>query len=265
MLHSLVLKLEAQNEAVIPAGTGHLTLANFMDRIRKIDPSLSSGLHSLDGLKPYTVSALQGEFKTTGYRMQIAPGQVYSLRYTLLNGSIPFSGLCSCLKKEPSLRLDQAVFSLSEIISDPGLSPLAGFTNFKKISEQAVSRRTITLKFSSPTAFRSAGKRNAIFPHPSLVFGSYLNKWNSFSPHKLDEKVKDICEAEVVPSSYKLETTMLDFGSYRELGFTGWCTYLLPRSITEDIVVCLNALADFSFYCGTGAKTAMGMGQTRRV
>jgi CRISPR-associated endoribonuclease Cas6 len=265
MLHSLVLKLQAQNDAVIPAGTGHLSLALFMNLIRQVDAVVSLSMHSLDGLKPYTVSALQGDFRSSGRCQSITAGQFYTLRYTLLNGTIPLSRLRSCLKKEPSLRLDQAVFKLAKIISDPGLSPLAGFTNFKKISEQAGNRRTITLKFTSPTAFRSDGKRNAVFPNPALVLGSYLNKWNSFSPHKFAENIKGICEAEVVPSAYHLETTMLDFGSYRELGFTGWCTFLVSRSVPEDIVVFLNALADFSFYCGTGAKTTMGMGQTGRV
>jgi CRISPR-associated endoribonuclease Cas6 len=32
-----------------------------------------------------------------------------------------------------------------------------------------------------------------------------------------------------------------------------------------DKLKALNALADFAFYCGTGAKTTMGMGQTRRI
>jgi CRISPR-associated endoribonuclease Cas6 len=120
------------------------------------------------------------------------------------------------------------------------------------------------MEFLSPTAFRSGGRRNVIFPDPGLVFGSYFNRWQAFSSVKLDDTITSWFEKMIV-ARYQLETRFLDFGSYQEVGFSGRCRFLLNRNTPEEIVTGINALADFAFYCGTGAKTTMGMGQTRRV
>jgi CRISPR-associated endoribonuclease Cas6 len=64
---------------------------------------------------------------------------------------------------------------------------------------------------------------------------------------------------------YRLESKIWDFGSYQEVGFTGVCRFEIEKNVSNDKVVILNALADFAQFCGTGAKTTMGMGQTRRI
>ncbi len=48
------------------------------------------------------------------------------------------------------------------------------------------------------------------------------------------------------------------------LGFTGTVTFDIHRQASPDLVYQLNLLADFAMFCGTGKKTAMGMGQTYR-
>ena len=65
-------------------------------------------------------------------------------------------------------------------------------------------------------------------------------------------------------SNYRLATRLMDFGSYSELGFNGQATYECSDNIPVEHVKSLNALADFAFYAGVGAKTTMGMGQCRR-
>ena len=71
--------------------------------------------------------------------------------------------------------------------------------------------------------------------------------------------------SEVLVSRYRLETKMLAFNNYQELGFLGSCVYSANDDVPEDKLRTLNALADFAFFCGTGAKTTMGMGQTRKL
>ena len=66
---------------------------------------------------------------------------------------------------------------------------------------------------------------------------------------------------------------MLDFGKHKAIGFVGSCAYqffLEHQSYSNDkdnteMLRLANLLADFAFYCGTGYKTTMGMGQTRRI
>jgi CRISPR-associated endoribonuclease Cas6 len=49
-----------------------------------------------------------------------------------------------------------------------------------------------------------------------------------------------------------------------QVGFVGRVTYGLMAE-NEAARCQLNTLADFAFYAGVGMKTAMGMGQCRRV
>ncbi|MBA7586214.1 CRISPR-associated endoribonuclease Cas6 [subsurface metagenome] len=137
------------------------------------------------------------------------------------------------------------------------------FQSYQGILDSASAGRQVDLEFLSPTTFRSGGK-NIIFPQPELVFGSYLNKWQTFSPIKLDDSLPSWFD-KVMVARYRLQTHILDFGSYREVGFTGKCRFELDKATPDKVVVTLNALADFALYCGTGAKTTMCMGQTRRT
>jgi CRISPR-associated endoribonuclease Cas6 len=120
------------------------------------------------------------------------------------------------------------------------------------------------MEFLTPTVFRSGGKRNNVFPEPALVFGSYWNKWQALSPVKMDDALNSYFE-KISVTRYRLETGIWDFGSYQEVGFSGTCRFEIDPSIPDDKKACINALADFAQFCGTGAKTTMGMGQTQRI
>ena len=48
------------------------------------------------------------------------------------------------------------------------------------------------------------------------------------------------------------------------MGFVGRAFFEVAPKAGEDLARRVNALADFAFFCGTGKKTTMGMGQTVR-
>jgi len=56
-----------------------------------------------------------------------------------------------------------------------------------------------------------------------------------------------------------------EYRTERFTGFVGKCTFRLKGHPSSDIIKALNTLADFAFYSGTGMKTTMGMGLTRRI
>jgi CRISPR-associated endoribonuclease Cas6 len=66
-------------------------------------------------------------------------------------------------------------------------------------------------------------------------------------------------------SGYRLKTGLLDFGTYRELGFQGDVSYEIDARAPDELVKTIQALGDFAFFSGVGAKTTMGMGQARRM
>ncbi|MEK7281238.1 MAG: CRISPR system precrRNA processing endoribonuclease RAMP protein Cas6, partial [Chloroflexota bacterium] len=96
------------------------------------------------------------------------------------------------------------------------------------------------------------------------VFGSLLARWNDLSPMKLSESIKAIVEGKVKLSRYNLRTHILHFPNYQEVGFEGSSVFMIDKDVDDETVQALNALADFAFYSGVGAKTTMGMGQTVR-
>lgn len=265
MIYSIVVNLESEHDAEISANLGHHALALFLGLIRRVDEPLSQRLHSIEGQKPFTVSPLQGKFGRRKTSISLRAGTACWLRFTALEEAVFATLMDSLIRGEPHLHLEQADLRIADVITHPQGSPWAGFNSFEQMLESASAEKKVSLHFASPTVFRSAGKRNVAFPSPELLFGSLLSKWNAFSENKLDSTLVDAFKSTVLLSRYKLETKMLDFNSYQELGFVGSCSYIIDNSVTEEASRLLNALADFAFYCGTGAKTTMGMGQTRRL
>ena len=129
--------------------------------------------------------------------------------------------------------------------------------------------------FSSPTTFRSGG-RFLPFPLPELIFGSLLDRWQTFAPIALHPEVRRFAEEAVVLSQYKLRTRSMPYkqGSKKQddqgqrggwqIGFTGRVVYTVMNPDRYWLNV-LHLLATFAFYSGVGYQTGTGLGQVRLV
>lgn len=264
MIYSVLLNLEAEHDAEIASNLGFHINALFLGLIKSVDETLAEKLHSMDSLKPFTVSPLQGKFTQRNGGLVIRKHEQCQLRFTALEDGVFARVMENLIKGRAQLRLQKARLEVTDVITSPQGSPWAGFASFEGLLEQENPDRNISFEFASPTVFRSDGKRNIAFPSPDLVFGSLLNKWNAFSEIKLDSDLLEQVKESVLISRYKLETKMLDFNKYHELGFIGTCAYVINDMIPKGIAGQLNALADFAFFSGVGAKTTMGMGQIKR-
>jgi CRISPR-associated endoribonuclease Cas6 len=267
MLYSIVLKLKAEQDATISPTQGYYGYALFLSLLNSVAPDLAHHVHSTEEAKSVTISPLQGKFlKVTGKEVIISKGAEYWFRLSLLEDTVFANFLHSLLKGEKNreIQLESAIFSLTDVITEPNNSPWAKFDSFHSLWERSIPQRKITLQFLSPTAFRSKG-RNIIFPEPELVFSSYLSKWNAYSPISFDDSLKSRIFPQLIATRYKLQSHILDFKTYKEVGFEGVCTFEIKQNVSEETLRQINALADFAFYAGTGAKTTMGMGQTRRI
>lgn len=265
MIYSMVLNLEPAHDAEISANQGRHALALFLSLIERVDGPLADTLHSDDGQKPFTISSLQGKFSRRKTSIFVRSKSPCWLRFTILEEKVFAKLMHSLLKGKTNVHLGDADFCVADVITHPQGSQWAGFDSFHGMLERASEERKILLQFTSPTVFRSAGKRNIAFPSPELVFGSLLSKWNAFSENRLDTTLVKTFGNGVLVSRYKLETKMLGFEDYQELGFVGKCEYIISSNVSQETLRTLNALADFAFFAGAGAKTTMGMGQTRRM
>ncbi len=142
--------------------------------------------------------------------------------------------------------------------------------SYAEIVSRAGDAVNITLEFMTPTAFHVYGMAY-VLPDPVRVFESYLAQWNLFSPSalRIAGAWLDWLRQSVVISRHRLETSVLRFDTHSQIGFIGLVSFSIPRARVaatgDEPLRILNCLADFAFFCGTGHKTAQGMGQTRRV
>jgi CRISPR-associated endoribonuclease Cas6 len=162
----------------------------------------------------------------------------------------------------------------------PHPSSWSGHATFEELWAKAQSREHLRMRFYSPTCFRVTRTpgRSEFVAEPSLwhCVQSWLNRWNRFAPLPLffnRERLLDFVEACGHLRKARIETRMMDFGKYPQRGFVGSVEWVLSceRSMwfdgmqAEYLLKEIDALARFAFYCGTGYKTTMGLGQSRRV
>ncbi|MBA2277600.1 MAG: CRISPR system precrRNA processing endoribonuclease RAMP protein Cas6, partial [Chloroflexia bacterium] len=117
----------------------------------------------------------------------------------------------------------------------------------------------LVLRFTSPTTFRQAGD-HFLHPTPRLVFGSHLRRWRAFAPVALDAlslaRLEHIRLVEV-----DLQHIDVDLTVARHPAITGWARYRVDGA-DDAFARQVATLAAYAAYCGTGARTSFGMGQT---
>ena len=268
-LHAVVLRLLPKASITIPIGLGHQVHAAFLAMISEVDPNLAEELHAAGAqYRPFTASPLRGGTRIEAERLLLFTNRTCSLRFTALAPHI-YRRLAEHLllsSRLPILRLGKAELLITELIGTPGSSSWAGCTNWEELLEKAPAERTITLQFASPTAFRR-GDLDLPLPIPELVFGSYLAKWQAFSPIPLDRVFSEpgFFTRHIGVKEHRIRTLPFYDGRVIVPGFVGKCTFIIKGNLEEEIIRQINCLADFAFYAGTGRKTTHGMGMTRRV
>ena len=263
-LFSISVSVHPLRTGVIPLAHGYHVYALFLNIIRASDATLAEKLHAGEQVKPFTISTLRGRMLRNRAQLAVSPDINLRLRLTFMDSSVFSHFLDGAMRwGDKPVEIAGMPFLVEEVVTTPRDDVPVSFESFQGILAASDNSRQIDLEFNTPTVFRSGGKRNNIFPEPTLVFGSYWNKWKTLSPVKLQDDVSFYFD-KINMTRYRLESKIWDFGSYQELGFIGSCRFEIDKSVPDEEVVLINALADFAQFCGTGAKTTMGMGQTQR-
>ncbi|NWG07722.1 MAG: CRISPR system precrRNA processing endoribonuclease RAMP protein Cas6 [Chloroflexi bacterium] len=270
MLLSAVIHLKALENGSLPADLGPALRAEFLNWVGDADSGHSDHLHDGDELRPYTISDLKGSFQAQrGFRL-IQAGQSAWFRVTSLREKETRLLLDSVF---PAIRsrkftLIRTGFQVQKVAVAAEEHPWARQTAYPSLVEKYFKAdphpaEALDVEFTSPTTFH-AGKVHVPLPLPENVLGSWLKRWNACSSASLPREVHRLEEARLVLSRYKLETRAVHYEKATWIGFEGSCRF---RVLAEDefwLRLC-NLLTDFAFFCGTGAKTSFGLGQTRRT
>ncbi|MBT9142126.1 MAG: CRISPR-associated endoribonuclease Cas6 [Syntrophomonadaceae bacterium] len=254
-----VLKDVGDLERISPF-LGRATHAAFLGMIAHYDAAAAKELHDEEGRKAFTVSPL---LHTPGEK----PSKCYT-RFTTFSPSLSQLFLEIVQAESPAhIDLDGQLIPVEAWCIEASQHVEATQTTYYELMGHWLSRRNpptrITLKFLSPTTFRSRG-RNMPLPLPHLVFGSLVEHWNALAPFALDSSIKTFVEESLAISGFRLRSDLVSIAGGKQVGFMGSCTYIATQNDPFPLAS-LNLLADFAFFSGVGAKTTMGMGQTRRV
>ncbi len=270
MLLSIVFHLEPARPAAIPVDQARALESVFMEWIRAADAEYAGELHAAQD-KDFTISNLRGAKENQKREALLLADAPLTWRVTTFSPRL--SALVSGLLREPgppqSIHLENSDCTLNvrgvELEAPGGFSAPSSYEEIvqKVLLAPHSPEANLEVRFESPTSFRQDG-RMLLFPLAENVFDSWLRRWNAFSPVKLPEETRAFAGQWAAVSRYTLQTARVAGDGAWELGFTGQCRYRILSNDPYWMRV-LHALASFSFYCGTGRKTARGMGQTRLI
>jgi len=294
MPYSLVLHCVSPSGTVCPEDLqGQKALALFLEElIEKQDAALASQLHAPRNTKPFTTAILHRAQTDREPRARAATdrpgtGQValpageMQIRITLLDDALyPHVSqfFLQHLDGVPLLRLGRSLLAVSRVMTTPESGePWAGFARFDELLARASEHETAwNIQFVTPTVFKT-GDASMPLPVPRLCFQSWLNSWDAHAPLPFfqDKAMRRAFLADVVEwgvavtyDHLRLVQAPLYFDGTRtrEQGFVGTCRFTARSSkIAPAHRKILATLAAYSYYAGTGRKTTMGMGLTRRL
>jgi CRISPR-associated endoribonuclease Cas6 len=131
------------------------------------------------------------------------------------------------------------------------------------VASEPEPNQRFNLKFITPTAF-AQNRLHLPLPVPTLMFHSWLERWNHFAPVYLgSSELIEYLAAAVAVSRHKIQTRRVTVHSGKVTGFTGEVSLNILSRADPLLINVANLLINYSQFAGTGMKTRLGMGQTR--
>lgn len=254
---------------------GHYAHAAFLSILKESNPEVAEAVHAHAAQKPFTVSPLIAKMEKRDNLCHIRAGTECKLRFTFLDDELfQHFGKAFLTLTMPPIRLGEAVFQVRQMVSHATEARSWGKSEtYAELVQSAKTDTRMSFRFYSPTAFRRMtprGQKTRNDTYVDLVrcYQSWVNKWNTFAPIKLDKaEILAFVTDHAQVTSVTTKSRALNFERHTEVGWVGTCACVFypENSLDAPLIRTANCLADFAFYCGTGYKTTMGMGQTRRI
>jgi len=266
-----VVTLAPRVEQSVPSDLGRAVHAWLLQRMGRLDPGLAQRLHDGDGPRPFTASNLWGTGRAREGRITLSPDRPCWLRLTALTDEVGAAIERALPQPGEQVVLAEAPFSVREVATDTEQHPWAGRASYPDLVQQYTlsgghQPRGVTLRFASPTLFRSGG-RDLPLPLAHLVFGGYLRKWNTFASVVLPEEARRYAEECVALGRFKLRSHLVSFQQGDKGAHVGFSGSVRFRFLVGDAywTRVMLLLAGYAFWAGTGYRTTVGLGQTQAV
>ena len=260
MPHSIILHTHPASGKGDFRPEGHVLYAAFLETLRTTAPDLAEQLYRKQGNKPFTLSLLHRSRKE-------GPDGPLRLRVTLLDDALFPVFTQYFLSGQRGIRVGDQELLVSRLLCTPESGePLACYASYRELWEGANNTaHRIPVRFLSPTTFKT-GDLWTPFPLPHLCWNSWARAWTVHSGHALEGDLSEKIQRYVAAAYHRIASARAAAYKGPSIGFKGEVTFEIQRKGCEPhFVRIVNVLADFAVYCGTGAKTTMGMGQTVRI
>jgi len=281
MPYAIVIHAFPRTNLPLVHAQGKILHGLFYELLQNASAAKGDEVHGVKGLKPFSTALLLNERQRRAE--SIRAGEEIKIRFTFLDDAL-YPLLARYFLSTPDLNLElvRTELTVSRILStSQSGEEWAGCATFEELYANASdSEKQFSFHFATPTFFKRGGGPAypdliVPLPLPDLVFGSLLRNWNQFSPTSFIEVnlLKEICSHHMEVTHHRISSQMArlifprDDGQYRTTtfpGFVGMCAFRLVALHDQSIIQTLNALADFAFFSGIGAKTTMGCGVARR-
>ncbi len=267
MLSSFVIELEILEDITLNGYGGEAIHGLFFEVLNNYSKKVAEYLHNgSNRQKPFSLSGIIEKKPKTEGKIILEVGEKASFRISILEEKLlpdTLAAFGKALNLKTNLTLGNGKILLKNIHYKESSNPWVSSSLYPKLFEEAQPNDKIRFKFFSPTSFRIRGKQCTL-PEAYLIFGSLIDRWNSFSGITFDKSFTDKLNT-IYPSQFELKSEIVTFSNYRVIGFKGILEYRLGEEFTQKEKKILSTLADFAFYSGIGYKTTMGMGQAVRI
>jgi CRISPR-associated endoribonuclease Cas6 len=131
------------------------------------------------------------------------------------------------------------------------------------VASEPEATQRFNLSFITPTAF-TQNHLHLPLPVPTLMFRSWLERWNHFAPVYLgsNELIEYLATA-VAVSRHRIQTRRVTVHGGKVTGFTGEVSLNILSRADPLLLNVANLLINYSEFSGTGMKTRLSMGQTK--
>lgn len=207
-----------------------------------------------------TYSGILGRCMTSGDFITFQPDEFYQLSLCGLQETA--SKAIASLDLSPQLEFLGATFNVSDRQDD--------ITSYEALYQTLVASepepvKRFDLQFLTPTAF-SQDRTFLPLPVPTLMFRSWLERWNHFAPVYLgSNELIGYLGGAIALSYHKIQTHTFRIHQGQATGFRGDVTLKVLGHTDPLLANVANLLLHYAQFAGTGIKTRLGMGCTQTI
>ncbi len=282
MPESLVINLVSESTIPFQYLRGHHLYRLFLALVSAVDGELGQSLQNYKypafTLSPLQIASQPQPTSARNLKFLLPRQQLETTQFQYVNSSVPAGSHCwwrislldDTLFDHISPRLERAVARKPWYLGPARLHVTnflpanipewSSHSSYQKLYERASdTNRDLIFQFVTPAVFHQ-GEQESPLPTREAVFHSLRKCWNRYSGLVFAPDTVN----SITTKTFNLRTISVPLGKNETItGCLGNVTFQISAATDPLIIKRINALTNFSRYCGIGQKTFLGLGMVR--